>query len=833
VVWVIVMARRLRPAAGSRRVSGIDLARALAIIGMVAVHISPWDTGVSGEFEVLAVPQGRSAILFGLLAGVGVSLLASSRTTSTSRARQILLWRTVVLLPLGLGLQLLDHEVYVILADYSLLFLVAMVVLRWSDRALLVLAGVSFTLGTVAYRLGQLAWPETFVLGPAAFGDPPGQILQSLVVSGPYPLITWLAPFAVGIWLGRRDLASPLVREHLMIVGGVLAALVPLMSWGIAMLAGGVDAGIGWWQLLEDAPHTQTPVWLLSATGSAVLVLGMSLWIADRRPRQLAPLVKAGQHAFTWYVAHLLVLHFQPSLLRHDTTLATLAAILGFTIVMGAGSMAWSTRFQRGPLEYTLRPPSRAPVHTPPSWTVVLLVAALVGGCTVPPSGERASDREPPWDARPIVDLSFDVADDLHSVRGRERIVFTPDLRVCELVFRAWPNKPTTASSGTSLVVTEAFVEGAPVAPVVTSAGAPADASGTLIELPLSSCVEPGESVEAELLFDLELGQDANERLGVAPAERVAWFAGGFPLLAWVRGEGWARDDAVGIVGETSTSEAFELATLTVTAAEEYAVLGTGSILNVEASDQAGRRVHRFAAAAVRDVAVSVGRYDVETQDINGVRISVGVPISGTKVPIEEWIEVHAETIDRIAELFGPFPYPDLWVTIAPSQTSGLEFPTALQYGDLRRDELSALVAHELAHQWTYALVGNNQARDPWIDEAFATFAQAVVTDTEHEFPLPDTADGVAGYLGYPMSYWAAEGGFDRLYEGVYRQGAAVLLAGRDRVGSGEFDAAVRTYLDVNAHQVAGPATVEAAFRDLPEVETLLRDYGAFSGPDA
>jgi uncharacterized membrane protein YeiB len=827
------MARRSRPAAGTRRMSGIDLARALAIIGMVAVHISPWDTGVSGDFDVLSVPQGRSAILFGLLAGVGVSLLAASRTTSTSRARRILLWRTVVLFPLGLALQLLDHEVYVILADYSLLFLVAIVVLRWSDRALLILAAVSFTLGTVVYRLGQLTWPETFVLGPAAFGDPPGQIVQSLVASGPYPLITWLAPFAVGIWLGRRDLSSPLVRQRMLIVGGVLAIVVPLASWGIAMLAGGVDAGIGWWQLLEDAPHTQTPTWLLSATASAVLVLGVSLLVADRWPRQLAPMVVAGQHAFTWYVAHLFVLHFQPSLLRHDTTLGTLGAVLGFTIVMGAGSMAWSMRFKRGPLEYALRPPRRAPGRSSPSWTAVLLVVALVGGCTSPPGDEEADDREPPWDARPVVELSFDVADDLQSVRGRERIVFTPDLRVCELVFRAWPNKPTTARGGTSLVVTGAFVEGAPVAPVVNSGGAPANAPGTLIELPLSPCVEPGDPVEAELLFDLKLGEDANERLGVAPAERVAWFAGGFPLLAWVRGEGWARDDAVGIVGETSTSEAFELARLTVTAAEQHAVLGTGSALGVEAAEQAGRRVHRFAAAAVRDVAVSVGRYTVGEREVNGVRIRVGVPVSGSRVAIEDWIEVHAQTIDQIAELFGPFPYQDLWVTIAPSQTAGLEFPTALQYGDLGRGQLPALVAHELAHQWTYALVGNNQAQDPWIDEAFATFAQAVVTGTEHEYPLPEVADGVAGYLGYPMEYWATDGGFDRFYQGVYRQGAAVLLAGRDRVGADEFDAAVRTHLDVNAHQIAGPTAVETAFRDSPEVDTLLREYGAFSGPDA
>jgi len=436
-----------------------------------------------------------------------------------------------------------------------------------------------------------------------------------------------------------------------------------------------------------------------------------------------------------------------------------------------------------------------------------------------------------PWGDRPVVDLSIVMDEDLGGARGAESIVFTPDRRICEVVFRAWPNGPTTAREGTSLVVSSATVDGQRVTPVERQAGAPGGAPGTLVQLPLSSCRDEGEEVEVDLDFRLNLAETSEERLGVDPEAEMAWFAGGFPLLAWVREEGWARDHAVELPGETATSEDFELASMTVTAPEEYQVLGTGSPTGAEPATRSGWTEHRFEAAAVRNIAVSVGRMEVETTQAHGVRVRVGVPTAGTRVGVPDWLEAHVEYLARLEELLGDFPYDDLSVTVTPSRMSGIESPTALLYGDLPGRRLDGLVAHELAHQWAYALVGNNQARHPWVDESVATFAQAVVTGTEDDFALEDVDDDIAGYLGYPMAYWAEQGGFGYYYEGVYEQGAAVLLAGREAVGEDRFDAALRDYLRTNAHRVSGPDQVEGAFTDLPEVEELLRDYGAFDGP--
>jgi hypothetical protein len=471
--------------------------------------------------------------------------------------------------------------------------------------------------------------------------------------------------------------------------------------------------------------------------------------------------------------------------------------------------------------------PATARGARPARLAALALALALLGlaGCSNAPRPASRTDAAA-WDQRPVVDLAFDVPSDLRTVTGRETVAFTPDLPVCELVFRTWPNSPSPAREGNTLTVTSAAIDGRPVAPVVRPAGAPEGVPGSLVELPLPACVPAGTTVRAELAFTLRLGENADERLGTSPSTGTAWWGSGYPLLAWVRGEGWAREDAVDIAGETATSEDFRLASLGVTVPNGLEVAGTGQAAGAGPGPRPGTTTHRFTAEAVRDVAVAVGRYRVRERDLGETRLHLFTPVDGTRVPPEQWADVLETSVERLVEQFGPFPYPDLWVAVAPSQSSGIEFPTALQFGDTSDNALPGLATHELAHQWFYGLVGNNQARDPWIDEAFATYAENLVTG-DGDVPDPeDVPDRLEGDLGESMAFWG-ERSFGAYYRGVYQQGAAALLAAREEAGPERFDAAVRDYLAANAHQVASPAGVAAAFREVPEVTDRLRDAGA------
>jgi uncharacterized membrane protein YeiB len=338
------------------RITGIDLARAAAILGMLAVHVGPTEgEGFAGA--LYAAPHGRASILFGLLAGVGVSLLAGSSRTTPAKARVTLAWRAALLLPIGLALQLLDHGALVILQDYALLFVLGLVMIAVPDRWLLALAGAFAVFGSLGFLWGTIAAPAVFDRGPIAITDPVGSIVHGLVLSGPYPLITWAAPFLLGMWLGRRDLRAPAVRMALLAGGGAAAVLAVVTSAGLVAVFGEPTETAGWDHLLLQAPHSQMPLWLIGATGSAVFVLGGALIVADRAPRLVRPLVATGQLALTVYVGHLVALHLAPDALTAEEVLSAVGLVAAFTLTAAVFASSWLAAFRRGPLEMLLRPP--------------------------------------------------------------------------------------------------------------------------------------------------------------------------------------------------------------------------------------------------------------------------------------------------------------------------------------------------------------------------------------------------------------------------------------------------------------------------------------------
>lgn len=236
--------------------------------------------------------------------------------------------------------------------------------------------------------------------------------------------------------------------------------------------------------------------------------------------------------------------------------------------------------------------------------------------------------------------------------------------------------------------------------------------------------------------------------------------------------------------------------------------------------------MHRFRADSVRDVSLTVGRLRTESREVDGVRLHVGVP-SSSVASAGEWADATAAAMRSLSTYLGPFPYRDLWVTVADSVGTGIEFPGSIQFGNVSPTRYPQLVPHEVAHMWFYGLVGNDQARDPWLDEALAEYAETLVDGTGARSVRFQAPSRVRDRVGRSMAWYAALRNPDLYAAGVYRQGGAMLHRARQAAGPATFDRLLRGYLNANAHRIATPRDFARAFASRPKVIAILREYGA------
>ncbi|MFN2521852.1 MAG: hypothetical protein ABR614_00855 [Mycobacteriales bacterium] len=402
---------------------------------------------------------------------------------------------------------------------------------------------------------------------------------------------------------------------------------------------------------------------------------------------------------------------------------------------------------------------------------------------------------------RPRLSARVTVADGV--VTGTEQIAFTPDRPIREVVLRLWAAAPRAASAGSRIDVTSTRINGT----TVTARRS----SPTVLRLP--AAVAAGETVRIEAGFRLTLPVGANDRFGHRGT--TAWFGSGLPLLAWERGRGWAVEPATSAFAEASTSEEMELTSLAVSRARGLGVVAPGAVV----SDDGATAV--FRARAVRDVAVAVGAFRTATGTASGKTVLAGVAPGQVDSAAAAAAEI-GRALSRHAARFGPFPYERLSVAVLPDIRGGIEYPGVILLGTGQLDNPTA--SHEVAHEWFYGLVGNDQARDPWLDESFATYAEALDHGTGSAYLRRTIPVAGRGHAGEPMTFWESRQAV--YFRSVYVQGAQGLLRARAAAGARAFDRALGCHVRRNAHRITTPADLATSLRALPAAMRELTRVG-------
>ncbi len=350
------------------RIAGYDFARALAVLGMIVVnYYGIFRTSLKGPLLFTGLAEflsGRAAVLFVMLAGVGVTLIArrpllAGTAEAMARFRQRMVARCAVLLAMGLLFRLVWNAD--ILHFYALFLSLGALCVTFSSRKLWALVLVFWLTGLLIYTatLGDPGLPDG--LATAGFLIP---VVDDLLLGGYYGAFPWFAFLLVGVWFGRPAVMSrPEIHGRIFLVALFLfVGAELLMGWvptAFPALAGGESSVAA---LVENNAFPASPLFALSAGACAMMVLVGSMHLA--RLPLLAPCIRgmasAGQMSLTVYIGHVLLgLAVVPLFHNACGEVAYSYAVTLFMVTVMVGQIflaqVWCRRFGRGPLELLLR----------------------------------------------------------------------------------------------------------------------------------------------------------------------------------------------------------------------------------------------------------------------------------------------------------------------------------------------------------------------------------------------------------------------------------------------------------------------------------------------
>jgi Peptidase family M1 domain len=332
----------------------------------------------------------------------------------------------------------------------------------------------------------------------------------------------------------------------------------------------------------------------------------------------------------------------------------------------------------------------------------------------------------------------------------------------------------------------------------------------TAIPVDLDSALAPG--ARTRVRFDLRIHVAArNDRFGYAGGLSLLGTA--LPTLAVHDDLGWHLDPFVdfgesfySVVGRYRVTLDVPGGLATPTTGQQVAVTDTGD-----------RTIRTYLAEDVRDFEWAAGSLrkvqGSEGSEVVRVWYRAGFV---TATEARHILGVARRSMATYAAAFGEYPYPEVDVVLtAFRRYGGMEYPQIVfaNPGD-------NVITHELAHQWWYGLVGDDEYEEPWLDESFATWSMFLplkpwVACDGYDWPS-STARITNG-----MAYWSEhQGEYDTIYSG----GGCLLADLAHRFGLARFEAILAEY--ASAHRFGVVRTEDfttaidrAAATDLPGLD--------------
>lgn len=416
------------------------------------------------------------------------------------------------------------------------------------------------------------------------------------------------------------------------------------------------------------------------------------------------------------------------------------------------------------------------------------------------------------------IDIRLDPS--LTRLDGKQSVVYTnrEQVPLNEIYFRLFANYP---GSGGSATVGDVNVNGAKVTPEL-------QANDTALRVPLGQPLAPGERANIDLDFSVSIPiSNTGHYNDFINAGWITALPTVYPLIPAYDEKGW-HIEVPPPYGDLVYADS-SLYDVTVTAPSASTVIASG--VTVDKSPVGDQTVWHISAAPVRDFDLNLSsELQKSSLQVNGTTINSWYLPKESQAG-KDVLKFATDSFKVYNQRIGAYPFKELDVVETPTTAGGIEYPglvTIAREPYTNADQLAFLeitVAHEVAHQWFYSLVGNDQVNDPWLDESLVQYMMSVyledtygkeeadITRKQYFNALYDTAKrrNKDAPVGLPVSAYDEE----QYAAIVYGKGPLFFAEVRNQLGDQKFFAALQAYFQKRKYQIATPADLIDTFNEV------------------
>ena len=352
-----------------KRIIGIDVARALAVIGMIIVNfkIVFGENGLNWVKSFAGILDGKAAAIFVVLAGIGLALMTNSAIKNNEKSklkivRNRIIKRALFLFVIGVSYTTIWPAD--ILHFYGIYMLIIILLLTSKERTIIISAISLIIVFPILLPFWnyEIGWNfET--LEYQGFWTING-FIRNLFFNGFHPVIPWTSFMLFGYWFGKQDLKNnKFIKKTFWICAIIFISIQILSYFSILILSeGNQESAKELTQILGTNPMPPLPIYMFSGISIAFAVITACIIIAKYFENNIIinALSKTGQLALTFYVAHVIIgmgiiEAINPSKMGEYSVEFSVIYAFGFSLICILFAVVWKKHKKSGPLEWIMR----------------------------------------------------------------------------------------------------------------------------------------------------------------------------------------------------------------------------------------------------------------------------------------------------------------------------------------------------------------------------------------------------------------------------------------------------------------------------------------------